>query len=139
MMDKLKKLSIIGLACVLLSITITGLAGAAEPYGLPDEGVLFGIGALTCGIVAVIWIVWLVLAIWVYKDAEKRGMSGILWALIVFFLGIIGLIIYLVIRSSNKGLTPQQGAGSGRMCPNCGRPIPMDAQVCPYCGKNFKQ
>jgi len=28
---------------------------------------------------------------------------------------------------------------SGRVCPNCGRPIPMDAQVCPYCGKNFKQ
>ena len=28
---------------------------------------------------------------------------------------------------------------SGRMCPNCGKPIPMDANVCPYCGKDFRQ
>ena len=140
-MNNLKKLSIIGLACVLMSITITGLAGAYDPYYYDttvDEGLLFGIGSLTCGIIIVIWIVvWLVLAIWVYKDAEKHSMSGILWALIVFFLGLIGLIIYLVIRSSHKG--PQQsGQGSGRVCPSCGRPIPMDAQVCPYCGKDFR-
>jgi uncharacterized membrane protein len=32
---------------------------------------------------------------------------------------------------------PQQQ--SGRMCTACGRPIPMDAQVCPYCGKDFRQ
>ena len=32
---------------------------------------------------------------------------------------------------------PQQQ--SGRFCPGCGRPIPMDAQVCPYCGKDFRQ
>ena len=31
---------------------------------------------------------------------------------------------------------PQQ---PGRMCPACGRPIPMDAQVCPYCRKDFRQ
>lgn len=33
---------------------------------------------------------------------------------------------------------PQQQQ-SGRFCPGCGRPIPMDAQVCPYCGKDFRQ
>ena len=25
-----------------------------------------------------------------------------------------------------------------RMCPNCGRQIPMDARICPYYGKNFQ-
>jgi len=30
------------------------------------------------------------------------------------------------------------GQQSGRICPNCGRPIPMDSQVCPYCGKDFR-
>ena len=25
----------------------------------------------------------------------------------------------------------------GRMCPNCGRPIPFDSNICPYCGKQF--
>jgi len=24
-----------------------------------------------------------------------------------------------------------------RNCPNCGRPIPEDAGICPYCGKKF--
>jgi len=33
----------------------------------------------------------------------------------------------------------QQNTSPGRVCPACGRPIPMDAQVCPYCGKNFSQ
>jgi len=28
----------------------------------------------------------------------------------------------------------QQGA---RYCPDCGRSIPFDAQVCPYCSKRF--
>jgi len=36
------------------------------------------------------------------------------------------------------GAPPQQQQ-PGRMCPGCGRPIPMDAQVCPYCGKDFRQ
>ncbi|MCK4365242.1 MAG: DUF996 domain-containing protein [Thermoplasmatales archaeon] len=34
---------------------------------------------------------------------------------------------------------PMQPQQTGRMCPGCGRPIPMDAQVCPYCGKDFRQ
>lgn len=44
------------------------------------------------------FVVWIFLAIWVYKDAKKRDENAILWLLIVFFLGIIGLIIWLVIR-----------------------------------------
>ncbi len=31
---------------------------------------------------------------------------------------------------------PQQ---TGRFCSNCGKPIPTDAQVCPYCGKDYRQ
>jgi uncharacterized membrane protein len=31
---------------------------------------------------------------------------------------------------------PQQTPG--RICPDCGRPIPNDARVCPYCGKKFE-
>jgi len=38
--------------------------------------------------------------------------------------------------SGQPGMSSQ---GQGRVCPNCGRPIPMDAQVCPYCGKDFRQ
>ncbi len=71
--------------------------------GIPDESApgwlpFMGLGvALACGIG--FFIVWLLLALWAYKDAKKRCMSTpIIWFLIVFFLGIIGLIIYIVIR-----------------------------------------
>lgn len=44
---------------------------------------------------------WIVIAVSVYNDAESRGMSGVVWALVVFFFGIIALLIYLLARGSN--------------------------------------
>lgn len=37
-------------------------------------------------------VVWIILAIWVYKDAEQRGENAVLWLLIVLLTGIVGLI-----------------------------------------------
>ena len=31
----------------------------------------------------------------------------------------------------------QQDRQQERRCPNCGRGIPFDAKICPYCGKKF--
>ncbi len=55
------------------------------------------IGYLICG---VIWIiVWILVAWWAYKDAKSKCMdSPIIWFLVVLLLGIIGIIIYLIIR-----------------------------------------
>jgi len=39
------------------------------------------------------------IGIWVYKDAESRGENGVLWLLVVFVGGLIGLIVYFIIRS----------------------------------------
>jgi uncharacterized BrkB/YihY/UPF0761 family membrane protein len=45
------------------------------------------------------FLVWVALAYWVYKDANKRNMdNAILWAAITFLLGLIGLVIYLLVR-----------------------------------------
>lgn len=42
------------------------------------------------------------LAIWIYKDAEQRGMNAVLWCLLMVFINvIIILVIYLIVR--NKG------------------------------------
>ncbi len=50
-------------------------------------------------IIVLIWcVIGIILAIWVYRDAESRGMNGALWLIITILLGIIGLIIYLVVR-----------------------------------------
>ncbi len=145
-MNKTKKLSIIVLACIFLSLAISSTASAIEydEYGNPiitsEDWGIYGLGVAACAIFAVVWfIIFIAIAIWVYKDAEKRGSSGALWLIIVILLGILGIIIWLIIRPPIGGRPQQQQQAAGRMCTNCGRPIPMDAQVCPYCGKNFQQ
>ena len=47
---------------------------------------------------AVWFIIAILIAVWVYKDAEAKGESGVLWLIIVLITGIIGLIIWLIIR-----------------------------------------
>jgi len=141
--DKIKKVSIIALTCILLSMAISTIVSAEnelEGFGSDtSDEVAFGLGIAICAF-ALIWlIVFILIAIWVYKDAEKRGSSGILWLLIVIVLGLIGIIIWLVVRPpiGGKPGQQQQQQGQGRVCPSCGRPIPMDAQVCPYCANKF--
>ena len=71
---------------------------------------MFGLAltGMLCWICPVIWfVIWILVAIWVYKDAEKRGASGVLWLLVVLLLGIIGLIVYLVVRPKGPGAPPQ--------------------------------
>ena len=50
----------------------------------------------------IIFIIWLLVVAWVYKDAKRRGKSGILWALVVLIFNIIGLIIWLIVRPRKK-------------------------------------
>ena len=47
-----------------------------------------------------VWLVFVVIAFLVYKDAEKRGMDGTLWFVLAILpmVGILFLIIYLIIR-----------------------------------------
>jgi len=58
---------------------------------------------------------------------------------------IIGLLILFIARIieiiaffSLPDKLPAAGKDAERRCPSCGRIIPEDATVCPYCGKDFK-
>ena len=139
-----KKLTVV-LACILLSVALGTIASAQydwedyDYYSSDDAAAMFGLGMAACAIWVIVWfIIWLLIAIWVYKDAEKRGKSGALWLIIVILLGLIGIIIWLIIRPPIGGEKPA-AAEPDRRCPNCGRSIPMDARTCPYCGKNFEE
>ncbi len=59
-------------------------------------------GTTTCIIGGVVLLIWLAVLIWVYKDAKRRGKSGLLWFLVVLFLNILGLIIWLIVRPKNR-------------------------------------
>jgi Phospholipase_D-nuclease N-terminal len=82
-----------------------------------------------CGTFIFIPIVFLALSIallvWVARDAKARGMdSAVLWMLLVFFLNLIGLVIYLFARPQGN-LIP---------CPNCGNQRLQASVKCPHCG-----
>lgn len=93
----------------------------------------FALGSLFCLIPLIWFIIAIMLCIWVYRDAESRGMSGPLWLIIVLIAGIIGLIIYLIVRGERRAAPPP--ASTSRFCPNCGRSIPSEVKFCPHCGK----
>jgi len=61
------------------------------------------------GICTAVWfIIWILVAIWVYKDAKKRNMSSpALWLIIVLLLNLIGLIIYIIVRPKEVQQTSQ--------------------------------
>lgn len=63
------------------------------------EGVAFGfeIGAII--LLPIIWfIIAISLCVWVYKDAKARGENATLWLIIVLITGVLGLIIWVIVR-----------------------------------------
>lgn len=69
------------------------------------------------------------LSMYVYRDAEKRGMNGLLWALVAFFVPyFLGFVIYLLSRK------PLQN-----FCGACGKTAPPEAAHCPYCGASMRR
>ena len=107
-----------------------------------------------------LFILWIMVIVWVYRDAERRGMNGILWALLVLIGSLVGLLIYLIVRSehvpvkrsaqtccacpkcqkpvnSNFIFCPDCGARLQAVCPGCNRPVESSWRVCPHCGQKL--
>ena len=128
-----------------------------------EWGILFG--GLCLALIAVWFIIWILVAIWVYRDAESRGMSGALWLIIVILIGLIGIIIYLVVRSDKTQMQPgyapypqqqypqqqypqypqqqypqqayQPPPSVAKTCPKCGAPVQPGMQYCQSCGSRL--
>lgn len=115
---------------------------------------------------ASIWILFLMLAgffiflfvaLWVREDAERHGMSGILWGillvaagtLLVIVGGIVVLVVYFLVRIEHPGTArhpaiagapappPPPPAPAGppvTSCKTCGAPVSLGAAFCPNCG-----
>jgi len=94
--------------------------------------------------VVIFLLVWyvlsIVLAIWVYRDAKRRGLDATLWLVIVILIGPVGAVIYLVVRERG-GLVPPPPPppppGVAPTCPTCGQPLTYVQQYgrwyCQYC------
>jgi len=133
------------------------LGGRRRSLFLPDLGGLayqieFLAASAFCGFLVAWLVIFILIAVWVYRDAESRRMSGALWHIIVILLGLIGLIIYLIVRGGHPvGGTPPYAAypsapppvyppppvasaGAAAICRNCGSPLAPGAGFCPRCG-----
>lgn len=91
------------------------------------------------------------IAVFVYRDARSRGMPGVLWAVVALLVpGLVGLLIYLVVRGNYSALRcaacggavrqeyavcPHCGAKLHQTCPHCGRPLEPGWQCCASCGQ----
>jgi len=109
------------------------------------------LSAPVCALVCAISLIWLVVGIFVYRDAESRGMSGIAWFLVALLFPLIGIIIYLIVRGDlpqryaypppETAPTPPappteggRGGPIGRSYPRCGSSVPFDDVYCLSCG-----
>ncbi len=62
-------------------------------------------------ILILIWLILVMIAFYVYTDAERRGMNGLLWFVLVIlpWIGIFFLIVYLIFREdkTNEKVPPK--------------------------------
>jgi membrane protease YdiL (CAAX protease family) len=145
---KLKNVLIFFLFSLIVITTITNVSAYPDYETYEYESSYtsynpFPIFALIIIFIIAMLCLYIYAIIWVYKDSKKRGQEPIIWILVILVGGLVGIILYLVLRkslkpssgdlfniSSNKSYRP-------RMCPACGRSIPFDAVVCPYCENHF--
>ncbi len=91
----------------------------------------------------------------VYRDAKRRGMNPALWTIVVLILspgyGILGLIIYLLVReplpypcpqcatsvSARFNFCPNCKTNLHPACPHCQREVSDNDKFCPYCGNDL--
>jgi Double zinc ribbon len=96
--------------------------------------------------------IWLAVILWVYKDAERRRMSGLLWALLVFIGNLVGLLIFLIIRqdhpvcdeaAGSATTAPPAPAGAPEkkpaVCPACQKTVEPIFIYCPHCGASLQK
>jgi len=84
----------------------------------------------------ILFFFWLIVVVWIYRDAEAREMNGVLWALLVFVGNIVGLLIYLIVRSEN--LPKSTPIITTKPCPSCKKAVQTTYDFCPHCGNRIK-
>ena len=92
---------------------------------------LGGIGLTALGFfILFIGIIWGV----VYNDSGVCALIGIIGVILIFTGGFYSRTAPRLVPQKIDIISDRK---SDRYCPNCGRAIPFDANICPYCGSNF--
>lgn len=94
---------------------------------------------------------WVLIALWMYRDASKCKLSPLCWGLIGLFTNLIGLIVYKIYKRSMAVCTScgaAQSAGHlycsfcgaqlGNRCEKCGGKVSAKDSFCHHCGNQIK-
>ena len=93
---------------------------------------------------------WVLVALWMYRDAARCKLSPLYWGLIGLFTNLIGLIVYKIYKHSAT-LCPACGAAQsaghlycsfcgaqlGARCANCGGKVGAKDSFCHHCGNKI--
>jgi RNA polymerase subunit RPABC4/transcription elongation factor Spt4 len=110
------------------------------------------ITALSAFAGAFIVALWISLVIWTFRDMRARSRDAfaqLLAALMMFVLGPVGIILYLLLRPREtlaekyeRSLEEEallQDIEERQICPGCKQPIESDYMVCPICHTRLRQ
>ena len=122
---KMNKARLAVFVLLSLSLLIVSHVAFAQNEDLIACGACGSIGGAIIFVIIGVFVLNIVLLVWVARDAKARGMdNSVVWMLVVFFLGIIGLIIYLASRPK----------GDLVECSNCNNKRLERSATCPHCG-----
>jgi RNA polymerase subunit RPABC4/transcription elongation factor Spt4 len=129
-------------ACaVVLFVIVIGRDRHAPP---------FAVRCLLAVMVGAVLACYVILIGYVNKDAERRGMSRLLWTLIAIFVpNGLGIVLYFVLRKPRIAHCPQCEAvvepgfsfcprcrtRLQPICPHCQRSVNLGDKFCPYCSE----
>ncbi|MDQ3855026.1 MAG: zinc ribbon domain-containing protein [Chloroflexota bacterium] len=96
---------------------------------------------------AFVGMIWIALALWVYRDAQSRSghwLMSVLSTVLVAATFVVGWVIYLLLRprltlseAYLRALHERQtliAVSEGDVCPRCSTRLHLDYRLCPSCG-----
>jgi RNA polymerase subunit RPABC4/transcription elongation factor Spt4 len=90
---------------------------------------------------------------YIYRDADRRGMSSLAWTLLAICVpNALGVVLYFVLRKPRIATCPQCGNALqpgfnfcpscnyklSPSCPQCQRVVGVGDVYCPYCGTSLR-
>ncbi|MFQ5907565.1 MAG: zinc ribbon domain-containing protein [Thermoplasmata archaeon] len=149
--------ALVGVVFYILGAAIWGIAILSSLFALGFTGMPMGFFFFPIIFPGVFAAVSIGLAVWSWmtlqnietgRYTEAQAPSLVLGILGIFFALLIGgvflILAYTKLANITSGRAPPivmaapppaaMPQPAGRVCPNCGRPIPMDAKFCNHCG-----
>ena len=99
---------LLSLTLLMFPLVLLAQDATESPAATDAENMAGALAALGCSVIPCLigLAIQIALAVWVYKDAKKRGMeNAVLLTVVTALTGLIGLLIYLLMRP--KTMPPQ--------------------------------